>query len=85
MADFKPYADDAAALTIGDFTAENGTDNIAVHGDVDLTRDKVGLDKARKLKALLTDIVAALEGQSDLPDKIDLPKVTITKVKNPFA
>ena len=43
MADFAPYADDAASLTIGGLTVENGRDGIALYGNLALTRAKVGL------------------------------------------
>jgi hypothetical protein len=79
-----PYADDSAALTIGEFTIENGTDSIALHGSLDLTRDKVGLERARLLKATVDRIVAALEGDKALPDNIAPPEAP-SEVKNPFA
>ena len=46
----KPYADDAASMTIGDLTLENGRDCVAVGGSLDLTRDKAGLAHARALR-----------------------------------
>ncbi len=79
-----PYADDSAALTIGEFTIENGRDSIALHGSLDLTRDKAGLERARLLKAAVDRIVAALEAEKALPDKIALPEAP-SQVKNPFA
>jgi len=80
----KLYADDAASVTIGDLTLENGRDCVAVGGSLDLTRDKPGLAHARTLKAALDTIVHALESDPALPDKVAPPKAT-TEVKNPFS
>lgn len=80
----KPYADDAASMTIGDLTLENGRDCVAVGGSLDLTRDKAGLAHARALKAALDAIVHTLESDAALPDKVAPPKAT-TEVKNPFG
>jgi len=84
MPTFNPYGDDAAALTIGDLTLENGRDCVAVGGSLDLTRDKVGLAHARVLKGALDAIVHALESDAALPDKVAPPKAA-TEVKNPFS
>ena len=80
----KPYADDAASMTIGDLTLENGQDCVAVGGSLDLTRDKAGLAHARALKAALDAIVHVLESDAVLPDKI-APNKAATEVKNPFG
>ena len=53
MVKLEPYADDAASVDIGELTVENGTDKVALYGSLDLTRDKAGLERARKLKTLL--------------------------------
>ena len=79
-----PYADDSAALTIGEFTIENGTDCVVLHGSLDLTRDKAGLERAWLLKTAVDRIVAALEAEKALPDKIAPPDAP-SQVKNPFA
>ncbi|MGI4793570.1 MAG: hypothetical protein ACRYG8_05685 [Janthinobacterium lividum] len=79
-----PYVDDAASMTIGDLTLENGRDCVSVGGSVDLTRDKAGLANARVLKAAFDAIVHALESDAALPDKVAPPKAT-TEVKNPFG
>lgn len=81
---FRPFADGAAVRTIGGLSLENGADRIAVHGSVDLTRDALGLERARALQAAVTAIVEALEGQS-LPEAVaEAPKAPEV-VKNPFA
>ncbi|CAH0198465.1 hypothetical protein SRABI118_01677 [Massilia sp. Bi118] len=79
---FVPYANEADVLEIGRLTIENRLDRITISGDVDLTADKQGLEAARRLHALLGQIVAGLEDR-DLPDQLPPPK--IEKVDNPFA
>ena len=79
---FPPFANEADVAGIGDLMLENRIDRITISGDVDLTADVPGLDKARRLHALLGEIVAALEAQ-DLPDT--LPPPEIKTIDNPFA
>ncbi len=80
----QPFANDADSIEIAGLTIENGTDSIAVYGNLDLTRDKPGLEKARTLKAILDAVVQALEADKALPDKIEPPKKP-DEVKNPFG
>ena len=79
---FAPFANEADVAGIGDLMLENRVDRITISGDVDLTADLAGLDKARRLHALLGEIVAALEAR-DLPDV--LPPPEIKTIDNPFA
>ncbi|MBE7200916.1 MAG: hypothetical protein INR70_24360 [Parafilimonas terrae] len=82
---FAPFADDAGVRTIGALSFENGTDRIALHGSLDLTRDKAGLTQARLLRQTLDAIVTALEGD-DLPDTVaEAPGAAPKSVANPFA
>ncbi|MBA4094643.1 MAG: hypothetical protein C0489_11215 [Candidatus Accumulibacter sp.] len=81
-ASFAPFANEADVAGIGDLMLENRVDRITISGDVDLTADLAGLDKARRLHALLGEIVAALEAR-DLPDV--LPPPEIKTIDNPFA
>lgn len=81
---FAPFADDAAVQTIGGLSLENGTDRIALHGSLDLTRDRPGLDRARALAATLAAIVAVLESEA-LPEAVAEATRPGTSVKNPFA
>lgn len=81
---FRPFADGATVRTIGGLSLENGRDRIAVHGSLDLTRDRAGLERARALQAAVNAIVAELEGQ-DLPEAVAETAKRPEAVKNPFA
>lgn len=81
---FTPFVDDAAVQTIGGLSFENGTQRIALHGSVDLTRDAAGLERARALQAVLTRIVDALRAH-DLPEAVAELETPPEMVKNPFA
>ena len=61
MSKLKPYADDATSLSIDGLTIENGQDCVAVYGNLDLTRDKQGLQNAHALKAVIDEVVRILE------------------------
>ena len=79
-----PFADNAASLSIGEMTLENGQERIALYGNLDLTRDKQGLQHARALKAVLDQVVRVLEADKALPDRIAPPEKPV-QVKNPFT
>jgi hypothetical protein len=78
-----PFANESESLGIGDLTIENRTDRISIYGNIDLTRDKSGLEHARMLKAVLDRVVQVLESEGDLPDRI-APPDTPDEVANPF-
>lgn len=79
---FTPFANEADIVTIGELMLENRVDRITISGDVDLTADVPGLAQARRLHALLGEIVAALEA-GPLPEA--LPPPVVTTIDNPFA
>ena len=83
MSDFKPYANESDALTIGDLAIENRVDRVTLQGDVEMTRDKAGLALARQLKAVVDATVKALEADKALPDAVQVVKPRT--VKNPFT
>jgi hypothetical protein len=83
MTTLKPFADDAASISVGELTIENGTDRIALYGSLDLTHDKQGLTHARALVALLDQAIQILEADTSLPDAVP-PPVAAGTVKNPF-
>ncbi|MGX9219481.1 hypothetical protein ACWV27_13895 [Massilia varians] len=79
---FKPFANEADVLEIGNLMLENRLDRITISGDVDLTADKAGLALARRLHAQLGAVVVALEAR-ELPER--LPPPDVETVDNPFA
>ena len=81
---FQPYADDAAVLSVGDLSVENGATRVVLHGSLELPRDRQGLDRARALKRTLDAIVRALEA-SDLPEAAADASDPTGSAPNPFA
>ncbi|TNC07327.1 hypothetical protein FF100_32515 [Methylobacterium terricola] len=82
---FTPFADDEAVQTLGGLTLENGKARIALHGALDFARDRESLGRARALAETLAAIVAALEGEADLPERAEEARVATQEVKNPFG
>ena len=80
---FKPYANEADVLRIGDMEIENRVDRVILTGDVVLTRDQAGLALAKDLLTLMRNVVKALEDDKQLPDVVKLKEAKT--VKNPFA
>jgi hypothetical protein len=78
-----PFTSESESLSIGDLTIENRTDRISIYGNIDLTRDKAGLEHARLLQAVLDKVVQALESERNLPDEIAEPDMP-DEVANPF-
>lgn len=66
---FKPFADEAAVVTVGGLTMENRTDRVCIHGAVDITRDKAGLQLVLELKTRLDHVVLALQAEC-LPGRV---------------
>ena len=83
MSSMTPFADDAASLSIGKLTIENGTDRLALYGSLDITRDKSGLAQARALLAVVQQAVRVLEADPNLPTAVAPPAKPRT-VANPF-
>lgn len=84
MSKLTPFADDAASIGIGELTIENGTSRVALYGSLDITRDKTGLKQALALKAVLDEVVGALQADKALPDRV-APAEKPKSVKNPFG
>lgn len=80
---FKPYANEADVLRIGNLEIENRLDRVALTGDLVLTKDKAGLTLAKELQALIGCVVEALKAEKQLPETVELKAVET--VKNPFA
>ena len=80
---FKPYANEADVLRIGELEIENRVDRVTLTGDVVLTRDKGGLALARELQAIVGGVVKALEADKELPDAVEVKQART--IRNPFA
>lgn len=80
---FKPYENDTESTAIEDLTLENQTDCINLYGDLQITRDQYGLQIAKELQALLNAIVAELEADPALPEKIQ--RTPEGEIDNPFS
>ena len=80
---FKPYANEADVLRIGELEIENRVDRVTLTGDVVLTRDKAGLALARELQEIVDGVVIALSADKQLPEVVEVKQVR--SVKNPFA
>ena len=77
-----PFENEEEVITIQELTLENRLDRISIHGSVDITRDKQGLESAFMLKRQIDTIVEQLK-REDLPEKIVIENVA-KEVKNPF-
>lgn len=77
----KPFQNSADSVSIDELTVENGEDQIAVYGSLNITRDKEGLRRAQQLKALLDETVRRLSSEK-LPEHIAIKPVE--KTANPF-
>ncbi len=79
---FKPFENGIESHAIHDLTVENAPDCVSIYGNLQLTKDQSGLAAAKTLQALLNDVVAALESESALPEKIDT--AAGGEIENPF-
>ncbi|UKJ74446.1 hypothetical protein [Azospirillum brasilense] len=79
----KPFASEAESLQVDELTVENQTDRVSIYGSLIVTKDKKGLQHARELKAILDDVVAALEDEQGLPDQVATKPTD--KVEDPWG
>ncbi len=79
-----PFANETEAEQIGGLSVEKRVDHVAIFGEIDITRDKAGPERARKLRALLNAVVGVLEADDQVPDSIDAPPPA-DEVDNPFT
>ena len=77
-----PFANEEEVITIQDLSIENRLDRVSIHGSVDITKDKQGLEYAFALKRQIDTIVEHLKKQ-DLSEMISIENVA-KEVKNPF-
>ena len=79
---FKPYMNGTESHAIYDLTVENSNDCVSLYGNLQLTKDQVGLKAAKALQALLNEVVRSLENETDLPEII--MRVEAGEIENPF-
>jgi O-succinylbenzoate synthase len=85
-APLKPFANETQSLILaGDLSVENGVDVVTLSGSLEITRDKVGLARAKELQAILAVIVSSLEADASLPAEITVKDEKPTYVPNPFG
>jgi hypothetical protein len=83
MSKTKIFTEDGTSEQVGDLLIENGADTVRLSGSLQVDRTKAGLALALQLKAVSDAMVAALQAERSLPDK--LADATITTGPNPFA
>ena len=77
----KPFENDHQSTAIDDLTVENQQDCVSLYGNIQITKDQIGLQHAKALQSLINAIVTTLE-QADLPEQIErLPE---QEIDNPF-
>lgn len=80
----KYFENESDVITLQELSIENRLDRVSVFGNVDITRDKQGLELALKLQCIVNGLVEALEqAQDELPDQVPPPEPT-EEVENPF-
>ncbi len=78
---FKAFENGTESHSIHDLTLENDVDRINIYGNLQITKDKIGLAAAKALQAALNDIVQQLEA-SELPEKLE--REDADEIENPF-
>lgn len=78
---FKPYQHGTESVQIDDLTIENQIDCISVYGNLQITKDQLGLKNAKALQDLIDAVVAVLE-QENLP--IQIERQVNQEIDNPF-
>lgn len=78
----EPFANESDSIGIDELTIENRVDQLEIYGSLAITRDKVGLERALQLKAIVDAAVKALQDDGALPDRIAFKPTD--QVDNPF-
>ncbi len=78
----RPFENEQDSLVIDALTIENRVDQLEIYGSLAITRDKIGLAHALKLKQILDATVGALQNDPALPDQITFKPSD--QVDNPF-
>ena len=78
---FKPFETENESSSIYDLTLENKVDCVSLYGNLQITKDQVGLKAAKALQQLINDVVIALE-KEELPAQIE--RKPEQEIENPF-
>lgn len=78
---FKPFETENESSSIYDLTLENQIDCVSLYGNLQITKDQVGLKAAKALQQLINDVVIALE-KEELPVQIE--RKPEQEIENPF-
>lgn len=78
---FKPFETGNESSSIYDLTLENQVDCVNLYGNLQITKDQVGLKAAKALQQLINDVVTALE-KEELPAQIE--RKPEQEIENPF-
>lgn len=80
------FQNESEVRIINDLNIENRLDRVSIHGSIDITHDRAGLELAVQLKEMLDGMIAVLSAEQAagaLPDKITL--AASDEVENPFG
>ena len=78
---FKPFETGNESSSIYDLTLENQVDCVSLYGNLQITKDQVGLKAAKALQQLINDVVIALE-KEEVPAQIE--RKPEQEIENPF-
>lgn len=78
---FKPFEHGDESSAIYDLTLENQADCVSLYGNLQITKDQVGLKAAKALQSFINEVVMVLEAQS-LPEQIECKPEQ--EIENPF-
>lgn len=78
---FKPFETGNESSSIYDLTLENQVDCVSLYGNLQITKDQVGLKAAKALQQFINDVVIALE-KEELPAQIE--RKPEQEIENPF-
>lgn len=67
---FMAFENDTDGFSTGNLSIKNGTDTITIEGSLEITKDKEGLEAARKLKRAVDAAIDALKRNRNLPESI---------------
>jgi len=82
MSELKPFENETDSMGIDELTIENRVDQLELYGSLSITRDRIGLERALQLKAVLDAAVAHLQAATDLPEQLSFRPTD--SIDNPF-